>query len=283
MRKLFLFSTCAAALLAAIPLAAKADVVVAGTDYFQTVPPATDNIPGIGTVDFMGVPFGPGTTDTIIQRTAAITIGVTNPPTPPNLMMRGLQLESTNWAALGLPAPFFVSLDPTQLANDTGVMSIFGNTTTGGTFNSTINVNFDMCTALGVRGVGCGSGTLIGTGSLSLSSSGSLWSPTPASGDLIVPGPLDGSPADFAANDHFIPCISIGQDPVCVLPSSLVDLPAGGSIVDFFPGTPTNPVMSCAPGACHPVDPALPEPGTIVLLGSSLLGLAGLRNRRRRQ
>jgi hypothetical protein len=138
MRKLYWISTCAAALLATTPLAAKAAVVVAGTDYFQTLPGTYDTIPGIGVVDFMGVPFGPGSTDTIVQRTTDITI---NAPTSssPNLLMTALQLEST--APVSIPGigtiPIFVSLDRTHLANDTGTMTIAG-TIAGGALTSTL-------------------------------------------------------------------------------------------------------------------------------------------------
>ena len=155
MRKLCLISTCAAALLALPTLARAVPTVAAGTDYFQTEAGTQfDFGVGIGIVNFMGVPFGPGGTDTIVQRQADAIIN--GGPIP--IQITGLQLESTA-PVLGFGnINIFVSLDPTLLASDTGNMSIAG-TTAGGTFTSSLNVNFDVCTAVGVNGVGCGDGT----------------------------------------------------------------------------------------------------------------------------
>jgi len=225
MRKLCLLSTSVAALLITIPLAAHATVIPAGTDYFITQPGTSDNIPGIGVVDFLGVSFGPGGADTIIQRLADATIN--GPPIP--IQITGLQLVSTNWMALGLPFPIYVSLDLNQLANDTGTMTIDG-TAAGGTFDSTLNVYFDICTAVGVNGAGCGAGTELGTGSL-----------------------LGGT-------------------------STMTPWAA----IDGLPFVPLTTKTCWALSGCHIVDP-IPEPGTLALLGSALLGLVGVRNRRRRR
>src|SRR5437868_2307752 len=96
--------------------------VACGSDYFQTVAPGTFDTITIGgvptVVNFTGVPFGPGLTDTIVQRTTDIPInGV---PSAPNLRITALQLVSTN-----LAIPIFVSLAPNSTGGqDLGTMTI---------------------------------------------------------------------------------------------------------------------------------------------------------------
>lgn len=174
---LFLAGVGAAAILSAGP--AKADTVVLGSDYLSTTAGSFINLDGL-IVDFMGnpnytaypisgTPTNLGGTDTILQRTSDITIGVAN--TSENLLVKALSLESTTAVPVtGIgDIPIFASLDPNNLANDTGTLSIFG-TVAGGTFASDFTAYLDLCTGPGVNGVGCGSGNLITTTSITLGS-----------------------------------------------------------------------------------------------------------------
>jgi hypothetical protein len=137
-----------------------AGTVALGWDYLQTVPVTSFDFTAlsggaVGVVDFMGIPVGPGNTDTIIQRLADATINAGSAPTGltatqiallPNaipLQITELSMEST--APVDIAGNFFdvfVTLDPANLANDTGMMSIYGGTT-GGTFESYLNVYFE--------------------------------------------------------------------------------------------------------------------------------------------
>jgi hypothetical protein len=106
------------------------------SDYFQVEPGTFFTFNG-NTVALQGVPFGAGLTDTIVERTADIPINAVSPS--PNLLITGLQLAST------APVPgigtIFANLDPANLTNDTGTMSISGRLS-GGTLTSSLNVFF---------------------------------------------------------------------------------------------------------------------------------------------
>jgi hypothetical protein len=107
--------------------------------------------------------------------------------------------------SVGLSPPEFITLDPTTPS--TGTITIFGNQA-GGTFNSSLNVNFDVCGAPGMGGVGCAGGSLIQTGSVLLTSIGNSWqSPPPPSRDPtqlgFLPVPEGGAPVgNLTANFH---------------------------------------------------------------------------------
>lgn len=269
-----------------------------GSDYFATQPGTFAVLPGVGSVNLMGVPIGGaglplnganiGNTDTIVQRTSDIQINGAAGP----LVMEALQLESTGPVAVpGLGSiPIFISLQCNTAAScaaaggtlSTGTMAI-NRGPPFDTFNSSLDVFFDVCTAPGVNGVGCGAGTLLGQNSVILNSTGSPWSPTPGPSDVIVPG---GDCNNLAP----------GCDAALVSPflfaNDWTGLDSGET--NFFPGDiPPNgglpvgvsSVQECNPGVtCHVVDPAtvVPEPASLALFGSGFLALVPLRRRRRR-
>ena len=176
---------------------AKADVVVAGSDYLQTGSGTFFDFGApIGTVDFMSYPIGPGPTDTIVQRPDEITVNGSAGP----IQIIALSLEST--APVAIPGvgtiPIFVTLAPGFLSSDTGTVSI-ADVMGVRTFTSTFDVFFDVCSAPGSAGVGCAPGaTLVPETMITLSNSGTPWSPTPPPGTVPVTGPV----GDILANMH---------------------------------------------------------------------------------
>src|SRR5713101_9100767 len=167
--------------------------VALGSDYFATQPGTHFNFGGgIGDVNLLGLPIGPFNTDTIIQRRADAVLG--GPAIP--IQMVALSLKSA--APVNVGGSFFdvfITLDPANLANDTGTMSIAGNTPTGGTFSSGLNIFFQAH----FQPVGGGSAFDV-FNQVTVTSSGNPWGPAAGNGFGIVNGPDDGTIADQLAN-----------------------------------------------------------------------------------
>jgi hypothetical protein len=246
----------------AVDIEPTAPAVALGSDYFVTQPGTHFNFGGgIGDVNLLGLPIGPFNTDTIIQRKADAILG--GPAIP--IQMVALSLKSA--APVNVGGSFFdvfITLDPANLANDTGTMSIAGNTTTGGTFSSAINVFFQAHFAP----TGAGSAFDV-FNQVNLTSAGTAWGPTAPAGAVIVNGPDDGTAADQQANKH--------TGLICTAPTGVCE-------VDFFlPTTGTSLTESTSTGnEAHIVRVAVtPEPGTMLLLASALVAL-GLKLKLRR-
>jgi hypothetical protein len=226
---------------------AKAGTVVAGSNYLQSDPGTYFNFdPPVGIVDFTGYAIGPGTTDMIVKRTSDVTIN----GAPGILQLIALSMVSTAPVALpGYNGLIYISLDPTHLANDTGQITI-GGTVAGGTFSSFVDVFYNVCTAPGSKGVGCGSGALLESGSVQLSNSGANWSSTPFG--VVVSGPVG--------------------DPAAMVHTGLTSDQA-----DFF----LEPTKEESLVGQHRVSTAVPEPASWALMIGGF-GMAGAALRRRR-
>ena len=253
-------SALALTLAVARPAAAQAGppMVALGSDYFQTTAGTFAVLPGIGLVDFVGNPIGPGNTDTIVQRQADAII---NGPSIP-IEIVALSLESA--APVNVGGSFFdvfVTLDndgdPIDKGHNTGMMTITG-TPAGGIFSSFFDVFFDVT----LHPVGGGPNVVIPDQDIPmLSNAGAAWSSTPPPGALLVDGVDDALPAvqDQAANHH-----------------SNLD----SNEVDFFV---VNGVQEIAPNEAHNVTTTtVPEPSPLLVLAMGVVGTAGVVVRRRR-
>jgi len=231
--------------------------VLAGSDYFVTQPGTS-----FMGVPFNGVPTGPGNSDTIVERTQDVGLGLGGPNTGTTpLLMTQLELVSAVPVDFGLGVgTYYITLQSNRATGgpaSTGTMSIFlagGDdlmpSTPEGTFTSFFDVFFD------VR-LGSAQGPIAQSGDLQLSNSGGSWDANPAPTDFLVPG-LKG---DVTANFH----TNKIQD---------VDL----HDMDFFP---VGSVTETSGTDTHVVTNAQsPEPGTLALIGGALLVLSRLRRRK---
>jgi len=166
---------------------AKAYDILRGSDYLQTPDDGRTSFDfggPIGQVFFKGVPFGPGNTDTIIQRLEDAVFGV-----PIDIEMTRLSLISTS-ATCFEDACYFIEprLNSTPSA---GTMTINSNNS----FTSNFTVNFD---ALFIP-VDTAPALYPMTGlSIALINKGAPWSPLPQANSIIVRG----EPGNIDANCH---------------------------------------------------------------------------------
>jgi hypothetical protein len=195
-RKAFLAGLAAVVMALACPSASQALLVDPGWDLFQTVVPQTnflgDTYKGVplGAFNFGGSigtqPTGP--TDTIVQRTSAVSAAAGGTGTTP-LVMNALQLMSTGlvdftkFGGSGMHTAF-ITLTPSMPT--TGTMAItFDPTATAtnqfGSYSSTLDVFFDIHQDTIT-------GPIVASSSAILSATGDAWTHTAPPGAVLING-----------------------------------------------------------------------------------------------
>ena len=172
---------------------ADAATVVAGSDYLSSPAGLSFyDFPGIGIVNFQGLPIGPGDTDTIIKRQDCVFSGSS---CHTDIEMTDLSLVSTE--AINIGGSFFdifVSLTPQTTSN--GKMWINDD----GTFSSELNVLFDVSFAPQGSGIGSASCILQNCSFADILTASGQWGSQPPAGAVIVKGLVGNQDANLHTN-----------------------------------------------------------------------------------
>lgn len=229
---------------------AQGDVVLLGTDYFETRQPTFFEPLGGALNPLAGLSIGPGTTDTLVQRQGNCVLDLSASGASCTIPV---EMVALSLVSVGNPA---VRVRESPTLSSTGSMTILSDGSgSGGTFDSF----FDIFVELSFDG---GSNWLQPQ-QLTLSASGTPWTTVePASPPALF---VDGAVGDPAANRH------LGKQG-CSL--------ANGPCVDFYL---VDTVQEQHPGVgLHTAGGArIPEPGALGLASLALIS-AALAHRRGR-
>jgi hypothetical protein len=179
-----------AALFAPLPCRADIETIPAGNDYLVTLPGTFTTIAGVGIVPLMGIPSFAYGADTVIQRTADVTLpDAIGGTAMVSAHLAGLTLESA--APVNIGGSFFdifVTLDPSQ--SSTGQLTLT-QTALEGTPTSpegTLTSFFDFFVDISAVPVGGGPPAFSTTSEFQLSGSG-FWN-DPDDGAQFLNGPV---------------------------------------------------------------------------------------------